>query len=190
MEKVYAQRNEREPEGRGAHFDVYQGFIEEDRAWIGIFNLAGSAAVKTAVLPPGLADAYFASFPEPTDEAFEARRHFSAIALGTPGVKIKEGRLKAGTGLILPQRATGPHVVHDIVPDSGTEPGRYIKMAVPNKKKTSQQRMSAGNYMPLDQLVTEQLGGGEANKSVVSAHTTDAPMRSPSRPYRRNCNLD
>jgi len=186
---IYAQMNDREPKGRGAHFDVYQGFIDENREWIAIFNLAGEAALRTAVLSPELSQIYFDTFPEPTDEAFEARRNFSAIALATPGAEISEGELRAGTGLILPQRANGPHIVHDIVPKSDETPGHYVKMAVPNDKEASKQRMISGNYQPLDDLVTEHLGGSKpipaAQKPIPSVrerHERTWPSR--------HCNLD
>jgi hypothetical protein len=186
-DKIYAQKNEREPEGRGAHFDVYQGIIEESHPWIAVFNLAGSAAIRTTTLSPALSQSYFDIFPEPTDEAFEARRHFSAIALSTPGAEISGGTLEADTGLILPQRVGGPHIVHDIVPITKSNPGRYIKMAVPNGKKSSQERMMRGKYLPLDQLVTEQLGG---NPEVKTIPTTNRTRQLPPTLHRSDCNLD
>jgi hypothetical protein len=189
--EIYAQRNDREPDGRGAHFDVYQGFIDENREWIAIFNLAGEAALKTVILSTELSKIYFDTFPEPTEVAFEARRNFSAIALATPGTEISEGELRAGTGLILPQRANGPHIVHDIVPKSKEEPGHYVKMAVPNGKKASKQRMISGKYQPLDDLVTERLGGSMTSQVSRKPILTVRERQERTRPSSsRDCNLD
>lgn len=186
--KVFAQPNEREPEGRGAHFDVYADFIEEAYPWIGIFNLVGRATVKTTVLAPGLADNYFASFPDPTDEAFEARRHYSSIALAASNAKVYEGIFQAGTGLVLPQRKQGPHIVHDVIPNDGTVPGGYIKLVVPSTTEEAQSRMKSGGYKPLDELVTKAAAGLVTDATSSRARV---PRRTvPSRSTRRNCNLD
>jgi len=191
-DRIYAQPNEREPEGRGPHFDVYANYVDQEHRWIGIYNLAGRTTVKTTVLAPELADIYFKTFPEPTDVAFEARRHFAEIALATPMAKIYTGRLDPGVGLLLPQRAEGPHIIHDIIPDDIQDPGKFIKLVVPSGEKEAMKKMSDGGYKPVDQLISEGLGAVPR----PTAPPTRAKLRPPAISTRRRefgrrpCNLD
>lgn len=192
---IYAQHNEREPEGRGAHFDVYGDYVKKEYQWIGIFNLAGKAAVSTLVLPPELASSYFVSFPEPDDNAFEARRHYSAIALMTPGAKILTGRFNPATGLVLPQRKHGPHIIHDVVPSDKDNPGKFVKLVVPSNSKDAKDKIKSGAYEPLDEFVTRSLGGElprteEAIQAISETRIRVPVGRQVRLPQRRRCNLD
>lgn len=187
---LYAQLNEREPQGRGAHFDVYGDYVDNDFQWIGIYNLAGRAAVRTTVMPPELAKSYFDTFPTPDDKAFEARRHYSALALMDPKAEILEGQLNPRTGLILPQRKQGPHIVHDIIPVDSGEPGKFIKFVVPNRSKQAEERIMKGDYEAWDEFVTLRLGG-EASQPTATARAAKVVVRRPARSIpRRSCNLD
>jgi hypothetical protein len=188
---LYAQANDREPEGRGAHFDVYGDYVEHNFHWIGIFNLAGKAALRTTVLPPELASSYFSKFPEPDDNAFEARRHYSAIALMGEDAEILEGELKPNSGLILPQRANGPHIVHDIVPTRTDDPGKFIKFVVPSLSETAETRIKNGAYEPWDDFVTRRLAVSAEGAPDMPFTPAASPRPLPrSLPRRRRCNLD
>lgn len=211
-EDIYAQSNNREPEGRGAHFDVYGSFLDKNYPWLGLFNLAGRASLTTVTLPDELAKIYFDMYPTPTDEAFDARRHFSAIALGSKKAEITSGTLTSGTGLVLPQKDIGSHIVHDIVPEDPNQPGKYVKLIVPSGTEEANDRMRRGGYKPLDELLSEGLGLTiETDTGEKFPETSLEPLRSPptrrtrrgfgqvrpptfaseeDEPYRRSCNLD
>lgn len=214
-DKIYAQYNHREPEGRGPHFDVYGAFLDEDYPWLGLYNLAGRVSLRTVSLPEDLSKVYAEMYPAPTDEAFDARRHFSAIALGDSKAKIATGTLDAGTGLVLPQKITGPHIVHDLVPENPDHPGKYVKLIAPNGSPEANERMNRGGYKPLDELLSEGLGLALEKGHVDEfADDTDEPLglQRPGRrprgrfirtarlpmlddddlyePPRRHCNLD
>ncbi len=187
---IYAQLNVREPEGRGAHFDVYAPYLDRHYPYVAVYNLAGKVSVRTTVLPSVFADNYFANFPEPTDLAYDARRRFADLALMTPGAVIYEGELEPRTGLILPQKREGAHHVHDVVPVSPVQPGYFVKLAVSSGGQESLELLRQGEYEQFDDFVTkavdafakpDQQGGIEA--------LLPSAQRSTVQP-RRHCNLD
>ncbi len=162
-DKIYAQPNEREPEGRGPHFDVYGTLLDKNFPWLAVYNIAGLAVMNVTELPEDLAKSYFIRYPEPTDEAFEARRDFSSIAFKTPDSKHKilTGTLKPDSGFVLPQKIDGPHIIHDIIPKDQREPGRFIKLVIPSISKATHKRMKDGGYEPLDELMTKVIKGSD-----------------------------
>lgn len=190
---IFAQRNTREAEGRGPHFDVYNTFVDEAHPWLGHFNLSGSARIQAVPLPDDLAKSYFDRYPTQTDAAFDARRHFSRIALEAPDVDIATGLIKPMTGFVLPVRAAGPHIVHDIIPITD-EPGSYIKLIVPVKEESIREDLSTKGYEPLDIFCTRALGATITKEPVIEAVLPPAaqPVRRAPAPVhrRRSCNLD
>jgi hypothetical protein len=50
-----AKHFRREPKGRGAHFDVYGHLLDPYFPYIGVFNIAGEASLRTLLLPEGAA---------------------------------------------------------------------------------------------------------------------------------------
>lgn len=191
---IFAQSNDREPEGRGPHFDVYDQYLNPDFPWLGLFNLSGDADLVVADLPTDLAETYFRMYPHPTDEAFDARRHFSAIALGNPNAEKGTGRLKNGTGLVMVQRRDRPQVIHDIVPDHPEQPGKYLKLIVPSGAKDARKRMESGGYKTLDEVISEGIGMESPWFKDIPAMDREPlhlriPRISPELPKRR-CNLD
>jgi hypothetical protein len=96
-------------------------------------------------------------YPGPTDEAFEARRHFSAITFQAPNTETFTGKLQPGTGLVLPQHPNGPHIIHDITPTNPKNPGEFIKLAVPSSDEEAVEELTSRNYVTLDELITRGL---------------------------------
>lgn len=150
--EVMAQKFDREPEGRGAHFDIYNERLSGTYPWIALYNLSGSNTLTAATLPNHLADQYFSQYPEPNEEAKVARRVFSRMALLSGDVETSTGELNSGMGLVLPQRKDGPHVIHNIVPNVPAHPGSFIKMVVPAAEKDAQDLAEVG-YSELEQLL-------------------------------------
>jgi hypothetical protein len=200
-DNIYAQMNQRESQGRGAHFDVYNTYADPDHEWLGHFNLSGTATVRTTQLPEDLAASYAQRYPKQTDEAFTSRRHFSAIALEAPGAVISTGTIEPLTGFALPVRANGPHIVHDIVPTS-TDPGKFVKLVVPPKDHNTRNALTEKGYEPFDTFLTRVLGGvipqapelasqelSDTTRSELIATVARRPLRT-SRERRRSCNLD
>jgi hypothetical protein len=158
-DQVYYQSSDREAYGRGAHFDVYQNFIHQAFPWIGIFNLSGSSELTILDLPEDLAESYKQRYPNPNDVAFYARRQFSEIALTSPGARPVRGTINPGTGLVIPQRHNGPHVIHDVVPLDTSNPGKFVKLVIPSGEEAAKKRLRIGGYEPLDEALTKAFGG-------------------------------
>ncbi|HVX24296.1 MAG TPA: hypothetical protein VG992_03065 [Candidatus Saccharimonadales bacterium] len=157
---VYAHAFDREEPGIGPHFDVYENYLHDDYPWVGVFNLAGRATVRAATLRPELKAIYDDMFPERTDEAGEARRHFGALALQDHRATVYETTLEPGVGMVLPQRPNGLEIVHEVTPVSGKK-GRYLKAIAPDVETESTIKDVTGEfkYKQLDELLTEALGG-------------------------------
>ncbi|HUC95639.1 MAG TPA: hypothetical protein VMR76_01615 [Candidatus Saccharimonadia bacterium] len=185
VDKILVQSNIREPEGRGPHFDVYSGFIDKSFPWLGIFNLSGLATLTVMDLPDDLAASYFARWPKPTDEAFDARRLFSVLALEAPGAEPTTGKVKEGTGFVLPQKPKGPHIVHDIVPEDSKNAGRFVKFIVPNRSNETRKRMKEGGYEPLDELLTRGIGSTAVKDSGTTVITSSPGAPEARQPRRR-----
>jgi hypothetical protein len=159
VDNIFAEHSDREPGGRGPHFDIHGFSLEPDFPWLGVFNLFGEAEIRTAHLPKSLSNAYAELFPEPEDAAYAARRHFGALALSAQGADVLTGTLHANTGIIIPQFKDGPHVVHEVIPKNSGKPGEIIKMFVPSQDKKVIDDVRDMGYIPLDELTTEGLGG-------------------------------
>lgn len=163
--RLFGHTFEREDEGIGPHFDVYGDYLDTNFPWVGVYNLKGSANVKAIPLPADLTSTYRKMFPERSDEAGEARRHFGAIALGNPKAKPIKFSLKPGVGMVLPQRVGGVEIVHDVIPvhPGKDEPvtGKYLKIIMPNLDSQAAMDALTGEfgYKPLDGLITEAVGG-------------------------------
>lgn len=127
--QLAARFTRRSPNGSGAHFDVYEQFLSPDFPWLGVFNLSGHAALKAATLPAELNRDYRERFPEPTDAAHRARRHYSQIALDG-GEDIYTYQLIDRTGIVIPQLKGNLPVVHEVSPVEASRPGAFIKVAV------------------------------------------------------------
>ena len=204
-DEIYAQRFEREPEGRGAHFDIYNERLSEEYPWIALYNLEGTNTITTAKLPEDLANDYFDVYPEPTDEAKVARRTFSKLALKRPEVATSTGQLGPNMGLILPQHINGPHIIHNVVPNNVENPGSFVKMVVPaNQEEAS--LLEESDYLPLEDFLQKDhilhAFGREDYKPVIPAGTPKVNFgrrvvnairkqpRNTQETYRSPCNLD
>jgi hypothetical protein len=177
---VYGQLCEREPEGRGAHFDLYQDLVHDKYPYIGVFNLSGEATITAARLPDDLAKAYSGRYPEPNDAAVQARRDFSSIALNDPTTSVYEGRLEAGSGMVIAQRKDQAHIIHDIVPVDTDNPGKFIKFAYLNDSTKTIQTTSVAGMKPLDKVLTDSLSGTPRESSehhIVPQIPTSIPDR-------------
>jgi hypothetical protein len=182
---VYAQYRDREYQGKGAHFDVYDERLQQDHQRIGVYNLAGSCAVRAAILPPALSETYDALFPEATHEAKLARRHLSEVAFLTPGVEVRNGQMDPSWGLILPQHVGGPDIVHAITPFISNDPGSYIKLLVPDHQNfDSVTAIKEEGYQPLDKLLEAGIMyWAKRNRSVHVA----VPPQVDQLPEQRTC---
>jgi hypothetical protein len=182
-DRLLVQKFEREPQGRGPHFDLYSPYIDEAFPWVALLNLSGTAGLTTTRLPEDLRAAYFARYDGPSDEAFDARRPLSSFALNAPGAEVRTGKLEAGRGLLLPQREAGPHIVHDIVP-VGSAQGVFVKAVV--AKAGTIEFLNEKGYVTLDEFTTKSIGGdaSPASPALVAPGPPPAPRR------RRRCNLD
>jgi len=151
----------------GPHFDVYGDWLDEKFPWVGVYNLAGNAHVETTPLADDLAVIYRRMYPDRTDEASVARRHFGAIALGDPAIDATKFDLKPGIGMVFPQRPGGLEVVHEVTPKANSKPGKFLKIIRPKTDQSIRQSLTSEyEYKPLDVLMTEALGG-ESNATDV-----------------------
>ena len=163
------QKFQREPDGHGPHFDLYNDYLNEEFPWIATLNLTSEANIRSTVLPEDLANAYLMRYPEPNREAFDARRVISRFALDAPEADVWVGYLDVGTSLLLPQHRGGPHIVHEVVPAVSGDPGEFIKAFVADKD--SVEFLNSEGYKPLDAFFTELVGG-----------VWPLPVAAPSRP--------
>lgn len=167
FDDVYVQRNKRESEGKGPHFDVYQKYINQAYPWIGIFNLSGLVTLKTTELSQDLSKSYESRYPSPTRSAFIARRLFSTIAFISPDAQIDSENVNEGMGIVFQQRQAR-HTVHDIVPVDGSEPGEYLKLMVPNKDNSdSLKLMKSGGYIPISRIINAGISDRAEMKSFL-----------------------
>lgn len=157
IDQIYAQFNERTSKGRGPHFDIYNEGLSSSYPWLGVYNIAGTCGVSVAELPVSLAEQYAELYPKPNDAAHKARRHFGALVLGADTSQVGVGSLKPDTGLVLPQRPDGPHIVHEITPDKPDEPGSFIKMIIPRDDENTLATISDEGFVLLDELLTESV---------------------------------
>lgn len=162
---ILAQHFLREPEGRGAHFDVYGELLAEEFPWVAVFNVAGDVEVSALPLPLSLARRYGQEHPEPTDEAFEARRMLAAQALADPGVTLSIGALYGQGGLIIPQSKAGPHWIHRIAPFDPKSLGQFVKVLVPANDAGAHRALADDGYVSLDGLLTAALRSSDATLS-------------------------
>jgi hypothetical protein len=168
LSNVYASNHQREPQGRGAHFDIYGKLLNPDYPWLGVYNTAGETKVKAGLLPKDLAKSYFERFPEPSEAAHSARRDFSSIALNSPNAEVHQGQLSDHMGLVILQRVTGPHVVHNIVPEDSEEPGDFVKIILPKRDEETLESVYKSGMVSLDQLVTQSLPGDTNTERQIS----------------------
>lgn len=206
---LQAERYEREPEGRGAHFDVYDPTLDEQYPYLGVFNLSGEAEVTVAALPKDLAEVYAQRFPEPNEAAYQARRDFSSIALNATDTEVFTGTLKPGSGLVIAQKSAGPHIIHNVVPKHASDPGEFIKLVKINGKPSTLEVVSKTKLQSLDLVVSEVLGfktpveeaadfdvGEELRRASELGggrgvlERIRRPRRDDERSFRSPCNLD
>jgi hypothetical protein len=173
---LYGQVFTREPQGRGAHFDVYDKFLHKDFPWVALYNLAGDAIISTYSLPDWLATRYALAYPDASDRAYAERRRISDEALADPEVRPRKGFLLAGSGLIIPQQSTGPEWVHNVVPVHPEKPGRFVKFAAVGADTSP---LRGRGYDPLDDLLCNAL------LHAPSEGSGDSEIEP-----RRRCNLD
>ncbi|HET7059831.1 MAG TPA: hypothetical protein VFH99_00715 [Candidatus Saccharimonadales bacterium] len=169
VDNVYAQYNERQPRGRGPHFDIYDKKISEDYPWLAVYNLAGRCSVAAAVMPNFLADEYDRLYPEPNEAAYNARRHFGALVLNSPKSDVYSGVLNAGGGLVLPQSGEKSYIIHEIVPEDPAESGSFIKMIVPEQKSKTLKELRDNGFIPL----------GELTRGIVGQEDYDTESHTP-----------
>ncbi|HVV25901.1 MAG TPA: hypothetical protein VHC21_02620 [Candidatus Saccharimonadales bacterium] len=189
VDQIYAQFNERESEGRGPHFDIYNEGLDENYPWLGVYNLAGTCEVAAATLPDDMAKQYAELYPEPNEAAHAARRHYGALVLGADTSRVGTGTLEPDMGLILPQRPQGPHIIHEVVPKNAADPGAFIKMIVPKKDEENLELIGEQGFMLLDELLTGAIEPAETeNDFEPTSILPPAPGRRKSRrrPQRRS----
>lgn len=211
-DKVYAQKFLREPKGRGAHFDVYNTFVDQKYPFVGVYNLTGNAVLRAVVLSKKLQEYYDAKYPDATDEAFAQRRTLSSLALSESGIIVMEGEIKPASGIVFPQFAGGRHLVHDIVPikpknrsplvSNADSAGSFVKFAVPKDKLTAKNDFISRGYLPFSKFIEEQLAGVSYNENddrsdihiPIRQHQMHDPGPSisffPASMPKRRCNLD
>lgn len=155
MSDIYAELREREPKGQGPHFDVYPAAsLDAQHPWIGVYNVSGKVALKATVLESDLHEAYNRRYPEPSEDAYKARRDFSAIAFGDPGAEIYTALLGQGDAMVIAQAKNSPALVHEVEPLSPSNPGSFIKLAVPAKNSYGTKLLEMTGMKPLDELLT------------------------------------
>ncbi len=156
---IFAQKQQREAEGIGPHFDVHDDLVDNRYPFVGVFNLSGENKVRAVKLPDELAKIYRDTFPDADDAAYDARRHFGAIAFEAPNADVVEGRLSPGMGLVIPQGIHATQIVHEVTPLNPSMPGEFIKLTIPSREEAKQTIMNIG-YVCLDELVTRGLSEG------------------------------
>ncbi len=161
LNSIYGQNNERSSEGRGPHFDIYNKGLSSKYPWLGVYNLAGSCTVSAAIMPDALAVEYNNLYPEPTEEAYGARRHFGAIVLNAAATNVYRGIMKPDMGLVLPQRPQGPNIIHEVVPDDPKNPGSFIKLIIPKNDQDVLDSLGQQGFLPLDELLTKSIPAAE-----------------------------
>lgn len=176
IQDIYAQKFQREHGGRGAHFDVYGEYLK--RPYLATYNLEDAAKIKWLDLPIELTRDYFSSYPEPTDAAKDARRHYSAIALGRPDAIIAEDEIEPKDGFIIPQYdhklIEVPPTIHDIRP-KGHNPGSFVKLVVPKNETVIDQVLAPRGYMRLGELATNALVKLSVSRSKDDFTTITSP---------------
>lgn len=183
---ILAKKVTREATGRGPHFDAYDGsLLHPDYPYIGLYNLSGTASVTTAHLQKELADAYWRDFPEATDEAHAARRHFGFVAIAAAGENRAEGTLKPRTAFVLPQNHAQSPIVHNVVPTDPENPGQFIKLIAAPLLEGARELLADDGYQSLDEVATQALGGAivEPGKEIVRVVRQSVPILS--QPARR-----
>jgi len=175
---LFAQIFDREPKGRGAHFDVYDPLLHPDFPWVALFNLTGDSTVSAFPLPEALSHRYDNEHPTPDEAAYAARRQLVAEALADPHIRPEKGMLLPGCGLIIPQRQHGPDWVHDIIPMHEDNPGRFIKV-VAVKGRHAENDLRNFGYGPVDGVLQAAL------LSIPVTESGDDVSR-----RRRRCNVD
>lgn len=180
-DRVYAQKFIREFTGKGAHFDVYNDFVDEEHPLIGVYNLTGHAVLRAVALSQDLQEYYDKQYPHPTDEAFERRKQVGDLTLSEPGITVMEGKIEPGIGMIFPQFRLGRHLVHDVVPTK-SEVGSFIKLAVPKNESTATKELKSRGYEPFSQFVEEQCRYPAVPKRRIPTSVTTTP--------RQPCTID
>lgn len=175
---IYAQRNERESTGRGPHFDIYDEGLHKNYPWLAVYNVEGTCTISAAILPEKLAEAYTDLYPVPDEAAHTARRHFGALVLESATTEVYTGTLKPDTGLVLPQRPNGPHIIHEVVPQDREHPGSFIKIVAPKNTKKVLDTLAEEGFLPIDELLTQ---GVIAAEKTASSTPPAAPHPSRSR---------
>jgi hypothetical protein len=127
-DSIFAQRYDREAKGTGPHFDLHGQLVDPHYPWIGVYNLSGNNDLRAVRMPKTLFKAYNETYPVADEAAFKARRHFGALVLESPELDIATGGFEFNTGLILPQTADGPQIVHEIKPVDKDNPGKFVKL--------------------------------------------------------------
>ncbi len=155
-ENIYAKCQERDSEGKGAHFDVHQAFIDPVYPWLGVFNFAGTSDVQAMELPDDLAQAYATRYQKIDEAAYEARRHFSSIAMQADDANIFHGILRERGGLVLPQ-LQHQHIVHEVTPQNERQPGSFVKLVVAGRSEAAREQLESDGYQSLDTLTTDAL---------------------------------
>lgn len=181
--RILAKKVEREAEGRGPHFDVYDDLLHPEFPYIGLYNLTGPAHVTATALPKDMADAYRRDYPSHSEAAAEARRKFGFVALALAGNTMFTGNLKPRTGLILPQIIEEP-LVHEVLPYEPSNPGSFIKLVVANSKIGAAELLGDNDYISLDELLTQSVGGLpkiEQNRDSVQPDREKITIRPPRR---------
>lgn len=172
LDMILAKKVEREPEGHGAHFDIYGERLDPDFPYVGVFNLSGEVNIEATELPKDMQESYFKHFRETDETAATARRSFGALALSAAGDNLTYGKLKPGNGFILPQHPEGPFVVHNVMPVDKQNPGALMKFIIPNihvpKVKDEREVLSRAGYNALDTVVTEFVGGSVQSLPDIS----------------------
>lgn len=169
-DKIYAKPQQREPAGKGPHFDVYDDLVAEDFPWLGIYNFAGTVSVKAALLPQNLTDHYRKKFPEPSKAAHIAREQYSFTAFCQHDLPQVHGTLSPHTGLVIAQRKDLAPVIHELTPINTADPGNYVKLLRPRTDASTQDTLKLAGFVTLDEYVTQQLTSSGARLRSPAAN--------------------
>ena len=171
---LHAAFYEREPDGRGPHFDVYEDYLHENYPWLAVYNLSGASNVRAVSLDDDLSASYKKKFPRLDQDAYAARRSYAEIAFADRNAPIATGRLEAGMGMIILQRAGVAPVVHEVTPVVADQPGAFIKLV--HVKSAGKSTVKNHGMLPLDELVTGAFG---TKRAEAAAQTRPASTRRP-----------
>lgn len=157
--EISVKKETRNPNGKGAHFDVYNTLrlLDNEFPFVAIYNVTGNAVLRATVISQKLQEYYDATYPKPNDVAHAARRDIARLAFRQPDATIFNGNINPGTGLIIPQLIGGYHLAHEITPKDPANPGTFIKIVKPDSTEEAYKTLDDTGYTSLERFVENQI---------------------------------